>query len=232
MELLLRLLIAHLIGDFLLQPKNWVQSKEKKKLRSKKLYLHVIIHVALSFILLWNTEQWYIPLIIGISHFIIDGAKVIIQRKKTKRLLFFIDQLLHLAVIMSMVLITSTVQFNFKLSNEFLFLIASIIFLTMPSSIMIKMLISVYTPKTEMKHNGSLQNAGMYIGMLERLLVFVFIATNHWEGVGFLIAAKSIFRFNDLTQSKDRKLTEYILIGTLLSFGVAILTGICFQYIH
>ena len=30
----------------------------------------------------------------------------------------------------------------------------------------------------------------------------------------------------DLKESKDRKLTEYILIGTLLSFGIAILTAI------
>jgi hypothetical protein len=46
-----------------------------------------------------------------------------------------------------------------------------------------------------------------------------------WEGIGFLLAAKSIFRFGDLKEAKDRKLTEYILIGTLLSFGVAIMVG-------
>jgi len=40
-----------------------------------------------------------------------------------------------------------------------------------------------------------------------------------------LIAAKSVFRFGDLRESKNRKLTEYILIGTLLSFGIAIATG-------
>jgi len=49
---------------------------------------------------------------------------------------------------------------------------------------------------------------------------------NHWEGVGFMVAAKSVFRFSDLAQAKQRKLTEYVLIGTLLSFGMAVLTGI------
>jgi hypothetical protein len=39
------------------------------------------------------------------------------------------------------------------------------------------------------------------------------------------LAAKSIFRFGDLKESKDRKLTEYVLIGTLLSFGIAIAVG-------
>jgi hypothetical protein len=50
--------------------------------------------------------------------------------------------------------------------------------------------------------------------------------TSNWQAIGFLIAAKSVFRFGDLSQSKDRKLTEYILIGTLLSFGIAITTGL------
>ncbi|MDK2969458.1 MAG: hypothetical protein PWQ65_561, partial [Bacteroidota bacterium] len=40
-----------------------------------------------------------------------------------------------------------------------------------------------------------------------------------------LVAAKSVFRFGDLKDSGNRKLTEYILIGTLLSFGIAIVTG-------
>jgi hypothetical protein len=72
----------------------------------------------------------------------------------------------------------------------------------------------------------SLANAGKYIGILERLFVFVFVVTGQWQAVGFLLAAKSVFRFGDLKESKDRKLTEYILIGTLLSFGMAILTGL------
>jgi hypothetical protein len=85
--------------------------------------------------------------------------------------------------------------------------------------------------KTTDGEQNSLANAGKYIGILERLFVFVFILTNHWEGVGFLIAAKSVFRFGDLKKSKDRKLTEYILIGTLLSFGLAIITALATLYL-
>jgi hypothetical protein len=74
-------------------------------------------------------------------------------------------------------------------------------------------------------NEASLNNAGKYIGMLERIFVFTFVVTGNWEGIGFLLAAKSVFRFGDLKESKDRKLTEYILIGTLLSFGIAIAAG-------
>jgi len=104
-------------------------------------------------------------------------------------------------------------------------ILIALVFLTTPASIVIKMLISTWTPVVG-TNDDSLQNAGKYIGILERLLIFTFIITQHWEGIGFLIAAKSIFRFGDLQESKDRKMTEYILIGTLLSFGLAIMVGI------
>lgn len=77
----------------------------------------------------------------------------------------------------------------------------------------------------------SLDKAGAYIGMLERAFVFIFIITDHWEGIGFLLGAKSVFRYGDLSKTKDRKLTEYILIGTLISFGFAMLIGIGYNYI-
>ena len=73
--------------------------------------------------------------------------------------------------------------------------------------------------------NGGINEAGKYIGMLERLFVFTFVVVSFWEGIGFLLAAKSIFRFGDLKENKEIRLTEYILIGTLLSFGLAILIG-------
>lgn len=80
--------------------------------------------------------------------------------------------------------------------------------------------------------SSGLKDAGKYIGMLERLFVFLFVLTNFWEGIGFLLAAKSIFRFGDLKDTNDVKLTEYILIGTLLSFGLAILIGkVCLKLI-
>jgi|TARA_B100001059_G_C17836907_1_gene588819 hypothetical protein len=79
--------------------------------------------------------------------------------------------------------------------------------------------------------NDSLEKAGKYIGILERLFVFGFIIINQWSAIGLLIAAKSVFRFGDLSKAKDRKLTEYILIGTLLSFGIAISVGLLYNFI-
>jgi len=222
MLLALQLLFAHFLGDFLFQPYSWVKDKERRKLASPKLYFHILIHIALSFLFIWDLSLWYIPLIIGISHLVIDASKLLLQNGRNNRLLFFIDQALHLLVIgFSVIFFTKTIEIIEVPTELWLYLLGAFL-VTNPASISIKTIISIYTPKTEIEEDESLNNAGKYIGILERLLVYIFIVTNHWEGVGFLIAAKSIFRFSDLTQSKDRKLTEYILIGTLLSFGIAI----------
>lgn len=39
MILIIKLILAHFIGDFLLQPKSWVEEKEKLKAKSFKLYM-------------------------------------------------------------------------------------------------------------------------------------------------------------------------------------------------
>lgn len=56
--ILIKLILAHLIGDFFLQPASWVKEKEKSKLKSPKLYLHVLIHIALLFLILWDVSLW------------------------------------------------------------------------------------------------------------------------------------------------------------------------------
>ena len=105
------------------------------------------------------------------------------------------------------------------------------VLITKPTSIIIKNIISIWTPENKGKKDNSLQNAGNFIGILERLFVFYFVLTNHIEAIGFLLAAKSIFRFGDLKEAKDRKLTEYVLIGTLLSFGIAFILAIVVNYL-
>lgn len=230
MIVLIKLLLAHIIGDFFLQPKKWVKEKEQKKLKSNKLYLHVLIHVILTSIFLWDVSLWPIVVTIGVTHLIIDATKLLIQKKKTKRLLFFIDQLLHITVIFLCYYLYTESLFNLNniVTESSLLLLVCLLFLTIPTSIIMKTIFIKWNISKLTKNNKSLEDAGKYIGILERILVFIFIISGHWEAVGFLITAKSVFRFGDLKESKHMQLTEYILIGTLISFGIAIITGIIY----
>ncbi|UKM63723.1 DUF3307 domain-containing protein [Flavobacteriaceae bacterium GSB9] len=229
----LKLLLAHLIGDFLFQPQKWVQHKEEHRYKSKFLYWHVLVHACvLILVLQFNFKYWLGMLIIILSHYVIDLVKLQLKPKVNNRLLFALDQLAHLIIIA----VAINLYFPLKVDLNTLFGTGTLLFITcilgvtQVSSIIMKTLISKWDV-SEYTETDSLKHAGAYIGILERLFVFMFIITNHWEGVGFLIAAKSVFRFGDLSKSKDRKLTEYILIGTLLSFGLAIVFGLGFNYI-
>ena len=229
MIVFVKLLLAHLIGDFLLQPISWVKDKEDKKHKSIYLYLHIFLHFILAWILIGEQEFGFYALGLAVLQGLIDFLKLHYQTSKTKRNWFSIDQILHLIVLIVITLLYTKTHLEFKnLGNQFWIILTALILLTNPTSIIIKNIISIWTPENKNK-DKSLQNAGNYIGILERLFIFSFILTEHFEAIGFLLAAKSIFRFGDLKEAKDRKLTEYVLIGTLLSFGIALLIGLLVQ---
>jgi hypothetical protein len=226
MIVFVKLLLAHLIGDFILQPTSWVIDKETNKYCSIYLYLHTFLHFILAWVLVGKLEFVWFATGLAVSHGFIDFLKLNFQTSETKRIWFSVDQILHFLVIVAITLIYSNNQIDLKFfGNQFWIVFTGFILLTKPTSIIIKNIISIWTPESK-TDDDSLQNAGNYIGILERLFVFCFILMGYFDAIGFLLAAKSIFRFGDLKEAKDRKLTEYVLIGTLLSFGIALLIGL------
>lgn len=234
MILLLQFLVAHFLGDFVFQPAKWVRSKEEKKIKSKFLYAHIFVHfLALVLVFQGDFQYWRSMLIVLVSHYFIDLSKLYLKGKIEEKLLFFLDQMAHLSVI---VLLSFSIQpflnfENFRLDSKDWLLLAAILAVSAVSSVIIRVLMSSWRMEdrsSEGASRESLPNAGMYIGILERLFAFTFIVMGEWQAIGFLIAAKSVFRFSDLTRAKDRKLTEYILIGTLLSFMLAVVFGLLY----
>lgn len=231
MILFIKLLLAHLLGDFIWQPNSWVIDKEAKKHKSIYLSLHILLHGILAAVLVGEIQFIPYAVLIAITHGIIDLIKLNFQKTKTKRTWFVADQITHILILIGVVLLyeNKSIIYFWKI-NEFWILATGILLLTKPASIFIKTIISIWSPESQNSNqDNSLANAGNYIGILERLFVFGFILTGHFEAIGFLLAAKSIFRFGDLKEAKDRKLTEYVLIGTLISFGIAILVGLIVQ---
>lgn len=231
MILFTKLFLAHIIGDFLLQPKRWVIQKEAKKSASGFLYLHILIHFLVIILLLWDIEYWKIALVIAISHYVIDLLKIYMTPLfKNKSIPFFIDQFLHIVVLYICAYYSNLLEHTITLIQQIDWpLLTAIVFVTYPAAIVMRILLEGMSNQINLDHK-SLPNAGKYIGIIERLFVLIFIIMGRWEAIGLLITAKSVFRFNDLKESNSRKLTEYILIGTLLSFGIAILTGIIYNY--
>lgn len=228
--ILLRLLFAHVLSDFFFQSDRICNGKQSNT-KKKYLYqlLHSSIHALMAYLLVADWTDWIIPVFIFISHLLMDYIKVEYMKKNTAS--FFIDQLVHIAVIV--ILWLSLFNYDGVLCQEFfetkwnsstiwVTLIAYLLALK-PASVFLNLFIKKWTPSATVEK--SLPNAGKWIGYFERVLIITFILTGNAEGIGFLLAAKSIFRFGELNKAQEIKTTEYVLIGTFASFTIAILIG-------
>ena len=235
MLLLIKWLCAHVIGDFALQPNRFVQHKRRRQAASGySLPSIVFIHGALRlpFSGMW-TNGW--RRIVTVTHFGIDLWKLH-QKEDAKS--FIIDQGLHLTILLLLWIQTTgswpavLPAVQALLNNQpfwtLLFGYAAIIW---PTAFLLGFATRRWRDEVaDSRLNNSktsLSEAGRWIGIFERALVLTFIVTDHYEGIGFLIAAKSILRFNDLKESDNRRETEYVLIGTLMSFSASISSGSC-----
>lgn len=221
---LIRLLAAHLLTDFVLQPKKWVNSRRQKKLASIEFWWHIGLTTAVA---AWFTffDTWWVPVIIFVSHGLIDWWK---SYRKDSIIYFAIDQLLHLLVIGIIWILKFPEAFNTirllqtcMVEPKLWVVGIALIFLTNPVGIIIGKLTQSFRDKIENHGEQSLENAGTWIGMLERLIIFFLVIISQYEAIGLLIAAKSIIRLKE----GEQKMSEYVLVGTLLSVSVAMVTG-------
>lgn len=232
MIFILCVLLSHILGDFIFQPKSWVDEKMKKGIGSKALWKHLLVHIILLLVIMFiYPNYWAYLLLIAGSHVVIDFLKVLIAPKvKAKIWLFCIDQILHISVIVWVYFMI----FGFPVCTEIpvkkiLLIGIAYLILGAPTSIFMRLVLEPLSQRIDretQQKDDSLTNAGKYIGILERVLILTFILIQQWMAIGFLITAKSVFRFGDLTKDKNRQLTEYMLIGTLLSFLISIIIGL------
>lgn len=235
--ILIKLVAAHLLGDFLLQTNRLCEMKYSNNL-CKRLYalcIHSGVQALLSYIFIADWTLWVIPAVIFVSHFIIDLVKVASGGRSLPA--FIVDQLAHYLIIIGLWWLIGVNDWNYVFTISpmlsFWALITSYIAVLAPTSILIKSFVEfegwIHNEPLGTQQNGEsmqgLPNAGKWIGYLERVLILTFIYTGNVEGIGFLLAAKSVFRFGELNRAQDIKITEYVLIGTFLSFTIAILLG-------
>ncbi|MFM5014235.1 DUF3307 domain-containing protein [Aeromonas veronii] len=231
--LFLFLVIVHVMVDFYFQPESWVQDKNDNKTKSHKLYIHSAIHALVSCIpVLFITTDWRsiscMLIIIGVSHCIIDLAKTYLGKDLRY---FILDQILHIAVLAAVALHISQLELPLSVMKDIVFtkstlaiaLAYTVIF--KPTSIIICSILSKYTPDANEENKG-LISGGAIIGYLERTLILTFTIAGQFSVIGFVLAAKSIFRFGELNNAKNHKLTEYVLLGSLLSVAITSIIGL------
>lgn len=229
--LFLKLLLAHILGDFIFQSDTLV---EKRARNGVYLLLHIGIHAVILMLIFSSQLNEYWPTILALlaAHLLIDSLKVLAELRWTARsfLLFNIDQALHILTICTVVLYhhgVPQVLFDFFQSTHFIIYLTAFLLATFVCPIALRVLFSKWKHEAHIsdKNQESLVDAGWIIGVIERLLIIFFIQVGFYEGIGFLLAAKSILRFGDLQNAKNTKFTEYVLVGTFASFMFGTLIG-------
>ena len=214
----LAMLTGHLIADFWLQPTSWVTCKQQNGWKSKKLILHALIAAVTPVIFTLKPEFWWFIPVIFISHYLIDVVK---SKIKMTIIYFLIDQLLHISVLALLVLFFKKTELNSQLSAFWIYT-CGLILVTNPLGILTGMFLKSAT-QTEILPAKT--DVSAWIGILERILIVIFVTMDQFEAIGFLVAAKSVFRFNE-TKKDGNKKAEYFLLGTLVSFTLAIGIGL------
>ncbi|MGY0407011.1 MAG: DUF3307 domain-containing protein [Polaribacter sp.] len=184
--------MTHILSDFVFQSENWVKDKEKNKIKSKKLYVHIAIHTVLLLLIfkLNLKEYWLGILIIIVSHYLFDVLKITFQNKKTKRRWFFIDQFLHILVLILAATLYTDFTFSVDkiLTDKNLLLLIALLLITFVAAIIIKMIITQWNPESKKDTDDSLAKAGRYIGYFRTFICLCFCNCqslgSHWIFIG------------------------------------------------
>jgi len=240
----LALYLAHLVTDFLLQTDRLVTGKRRGSPGAYAEHGGIHLLAALAFLGfavpgLWKSPGFYLCTA-GLTavHLAMDWGKIRLQqsgRMEDGAAIFLWDQFLHFLTVElaawliarpSLMSVSSQVRgLQLEIERPLLLLVVYVAvifgggyvvrFLTRPLL------------KNDMQGlgetTGELQNAGMYIGWLERFIVLTALMLQSPATVGLILTAKSIARYPEM---KSVRFAEYFLIGTLLSMTIGMLGGL------
>ena len=240
----LALYLAHLLTDFVLQSDRLVSRKKRGSILAYAQHGAIHFFAALLFVGfsvpgLWRSLGLYAFLMaLTLVHLGMDWAKLALVRSHRipdGAASFFADQLAHFLTVgltaWGMVrpslanVITPMRALQAEVEKPLLLLVVyvGVIF---GGGYVVRFLTKPLL-KGNLEGSGEttndLQNAGMYIGWLERFVVLTALFLQSPATVGLILTAKAVARYPEL---KSVRFAEYFIIGTLLSMTLGILGGL------
>ena len=226
-ETFVMLLLAHVIAVFLLQPPRMAEAKAAGHPGWLAAHGGVVGGAAALALGVQTVEA---ALLVGglvLAHLVLDLAKIFAARHLSAIGCFLLDQIAHLATLF---VLAGLVPQLWSLG-----LWAPIVPVWVPAAAallaggVLATRAGGYALALLMRPWGDLGLAGLagggrMIGVLERGIIFLLILAGEPGGIGFLIAAKSVLRFGAVKE--EARLSEYVIIGTLASFGWAMMVAI------
>lgn len=215
------LLCAHVATDFLFQTRRMALAKAGRAPGFLAAHLAILAVLSTAAIAPTDPAAAALPLaIVVLSHLAIDLAKSLAPQDRLWP--FMADQGAHLAVLVLVAALWSGLWAagywaGVNWLPGVMVLLAGLVLATRAGGFAVGLLMR---PWADVELPTGLPQGGTLIGMLERGLIFILVLAGQPGGIGFLIAAKSVLRFE--ATSKDQRAGEYVIIGTLASFGWAL----------
>lgn len=216
------LLFAHVLADFVLQT-NWINAN---KPRAPVMLLHgALVLLAAQAATGQIAAPWL--LVLAAAHIVVDTIKIRVFAPGLAA--FMTDQAAHLATLAAVAALapglwSAGLWADMPQILPLMALATGAIAVLLPGQYALGLLMRPHGARMRMT---GLRNGGRQIGLLERGLIYLLVLLELPLGIGFLIGAKSILRFG--TASHDQRSAEYVIIGTLASFGWALCVALSVQ---
>lgn len=240
-EIFVLFFLIHIIGDFYVQNK---RTAGKKKEKLNWVFVHCFLYLLTSIVILsLAVQKEFIKygMILSVTHALIDLVKYVYIRQSTKngtifkeRTIFLTDQLLHMVFIIWTTYLAAVETGGmgwvpmagkfFKVveieGGTLISWLAAMLLIGKPANILIVRLISIYRPEDSEKEKEKDNQAGRFIGLVERIIILMLISLKQYAAIGLVLTAKSIARYDRI--SNEKNFAEYYLLGTLISTAIVI----------
>ena len=222
-ETFIALLLGHVLGDYVLQSTGMVARKR----RVTVLLLHVAIVGLASLVALGGAPLMVLAVVL--AHLAIDAVKTYLAPETL--IAYLLDQAAHVAVTAAAAYLVPGAFAAGRWAGapdlvvQMAVAVIGLIVATLAGGPAVGLLMKPYDiPDLP----DGLPNGGRMIGLLERALIVLMVLVDQPAAIGFLIAAKSILRFD--MASESRAAGEYVIIGTLASFAWALVAAFATDY--
>lgn len=231
--MIIAMLLAHLVGDFILQ---WDALAASKSREIKGVALHgsIVTLVTVLFALPFDVAWWPWAAGIGLIHTLIDGGWLWINRHWQIRsgrypiVRLLIDQLLHLSVIALALIASGVVTTNpiddlvaTAITHRWLSVALGYAFITLPAWVLIEF--SLYGLLNGSAPDFELAAKNKYPGSLERGLMLTFVLMGRFALVPLVALPRLVFE-GPTVISQAR--TALYLAEWLASLAIAITIGL------
>ncbi len=228
-QILLTQLVAYCLANFIIVPSYYL-THNKRYLKPKLLWPFVKggVFFFFSYLLTWRESFLIGSIILSV---VVTVSSMIFDRKACSNTSFLTGQSMQL---MAMLIVIpafagwttySTVLTSLSIWSgnvEILWVALAFLLCLGPANVAIRFILNSYDLIPNSDKGESLVRAGRFIGNVERVITLTLVLSNQFAAIGLFMAAKSVLRLKE----NDFRTSEYVLVGTLLSFGIAIVLGI------